>query len=209
MFRKMGLFGLSILLTLITFHQTSQVNAESSGKPEPIVRVENQQISDGNYTNLNARVDELKELEEGTIIVRFRYTGSSIMSLFSLSNTNLADSHFHLYITPTSVGSENRYEKPGEEKENIHIKATPVDLKEGNVHTLAMVVDKEKGYKYFLDGELIKKDTESPRKFLSNIYNPNNAQLGRTERASGGNPYLFSGISVFLKFTMNPFQKIH
>src|SRR5699024_3591206 len=101
-------------------------------------------ITDGQFTDLSSKVDQLKKLDEGTIIVRFRHTGSSVMSLFSLSNSDLADGHFHLYVTPDKVGSENRYEKPGDEQENIHITA-PANLKKGHVYTLAMRVDKDEG----------------------------------------------------------------
>ncbi|MYL46491.1 exo-alpha-sialidase [Virgibacillus halodenitrificans] len=175
----------------------------STSKTEPIVSVENEQIENGYFTNLNSEIDKLKGLEEGTIVVRFRYTGSSIMSLFSLSNSNLANGHFHLYISPSSIGSENRFQKPREPQENVHT-SVAANLKEGHVYTLAMVVDKEAGYKYFLDGELIKKDTKTPRKFLNNIFKPNSAQLGRTERAAGGNNYPFEGDIDFAKIYDKP-----
>lgn len=183
---------LSMIVTILVVTQVTGVSASSSEVVEPILRVENQRISNDYFTDLDDEIEQLKELDEGTIIVRFRHTGSSIMSLFSLSNKDLPDGHFHLYLSPTAVGSENRYEKPGEPKENIHIR-TEVTLKQDEVYTLAMVLDKNEGYKFFLDGELIIKDTQSPRKFLSNIYEPNSAQLGRTERAAGRNPYYFSG----------------
>lgn len=203
--RKLSILLLTVIMLFGSLFTSDWAYASSSSeKLEPILRVENQTIGDGKFTNLNAHIDQLKELDEGTIIARFRYTGSSIMSLFSLSNNNLDDGHFHLYISPSAVGSENRYSKSGEPKENIHV-STSTNLKKGNVYTLAMVVSKEEGYKYFLDGEIIKEDMESPRKFLSNIYNPDSAQLGRTERASGGNQYEFSGDIDFVEVYSEPF----
>ncbi|MCM3693783.1 sialidase family protein [Neobacillus niacini] len=193
----------SFLITIFVFGQDKYVSAMSSANtPDPILHVENQRIKDGYFTNLNNQVDQLKGMDEGTIIVRFQYTGSSIMSLFSLSNNQVSAGHFHLYITPSAIGSENRFEKPGETKTNVHVNAQ-VKLKENQVHTLAMVVDKEEGYKYFLDGELIKADTQTPRKFLSNIYAPNSSQLGRTERSSG-NQYPFNGNIDFVKVFNEP-----
>lgn len=190
----------SFILTIFIFGQDQLVSANI---PEPILAVENQIIKDGYNTNLNDQVDQLKEMDEGTIIVRFQYTGSSFMSLFSLSNNQVRDGHFHLYISPSAIGSENRYEKAGEPKTNVHVNAQ-VSLKEKEVHTLAMVMDKEEGYKYFLDGELIKHDEQSPRKFLNNIYEPNSSQLGRTERAAGGNQYPFNGNIDFVKIFNEP-----
>lgn len=167
--------------------------ASVASDPSLIFRSENQTINTGYYTNLNEHLNALKVLEEGTIVVKFKYTGSTIMSLFSLSNNNESDGHFHLYITPTVIGSENRYSKPGEPKVNTHVKTGAVKLTENEVHTVAMVVDKAKGYKFFLDGELVKSDTTSARKFMNNIYAPNSVKLGITERASGGNQYPFTG----------------
>ena len=198
--KRISMFIFSFLLTIFIFGQGNYVSAMSS--TDPILNVENQRIKDGYFTNLNNQVDTLKSMDEGTIVARFQYTGSSIMSLFSLSNNQVPDGHFHLYISPTSIGSENRFEKPGEAKKNVHVNAQ-VNLKENKVYTLAMVLDKEKGYKYFLDGELIKEDSQSPRLFLSNIYAPNSSQLGRTERSSG-NRYQFSGNIDFVKVFDEP-----
>lgn len=197
------MFIFSFLITIFGFGQDQYVSAASSADiPDPILQVENQRIQDGYFTNLNNEVDKLKVMDEGTIIVRFQYTGSSIMSLFSLSNNQVRDGHFHLYISPSAIGSENRFEKPGEPKTNVHVNAQ-VKLNENKVYTLAMVLDKEEGYKYFLDGELIKEDSESPRKFLSNIYAPNSSQLGRTERSTG-NQYPFNGNIDFVKVFNEP-----
>ncbi|WP_156291954.1 sialidase family protein [Oceanobacillus salinisoli] len=202
--KRIVLVLFAIVITLGTIPIESKGHAEASSEhPEPIIRVENETIGNGYFTDLNDEIDHLQQLDEGTIIVRFRYTGSSIMSLFSLSNSQLFDGHFHLYISPSAVGSENRYSKPGESKENIHVSAS-ANLEKGNVYTLAMVASKDEGYKYFLDGELIKEDADSPKKFLSNIYSPDSAQLGRTERASGGNPYEFSGDIDFAEIYSEP-----
>ncbi len=203
MLKKFPMFIFSFLITIFGFGQDQYVSAASSADiPDPILQVENQRIQDGYFTNLNNEVDKLKVMDEGTIIVRFQYTGSSIMSLFSLSNNQVRDGHFHLYISPSAIGSENRFEKPGEPKTNVHVNAQ-VKLNENKVYTLAMVLDKEEGYKYFLDGELIKEDSESPRKFLSNIYAPNSSQLGRTERSTG-NQYPFNGNIDFVKVFNEP-----
>ncbi|NQD67872.1 hypothetical protein HP456_18350, partial [Bacillus haikouensis] len=199
MVKKLSMLVFSLVLMLSSFGPDQFVSADM---PEPIVSVENQIIKDGYYTDLNDQVDQLKAIDEGTIIVRFQYTGSSIMSLFSLSNNQVRDGHFHLYISPSAIGSENRYQKAGAPKTNVHVR-TQVNVKENAVHTLAMVMDKEEGYKYFLDGELIKQDEQSPRKFLSTIHSPNSSQLGRTERAAG-NQYPFSGNIDFVKIYNEP-----
>ncbi|CQR47247.1 Sialidase A precursor [Paraliobacillus sp. PM-2] len=194
----------SIAVVLVNLSPSMEALAvEDSDLPEPILRVENERIGDGYFTNLNENVDDLKSLDEGTIIVRFRNTGSSIMSLFSLSNSDVRDGHFHMYVTPTTLGSENRLEKPDTAKENIHVHSN-AKLEVGAVHTVAMVVDKDKGYKYFVDGELIMEDTQSPVKFLSNIYQPDSAQLGRTDRAAGSNEYPFSGDIDFAEVYNQP-----
>lgn len=204
--KKFATIFLSIMMLAAMLPFTALANpAEQQEQVDPrlVLRAENQQIRNANFTNLNDKVDALKVLDEGTIVVRFRYTGSSIMSLFSLSNNTLPNGHFHLYISPSAIGSENRYEEPGKTASNTHVKAD-VTLKENEVHTLAMVVDKEAGYKYFLDGKLVKQDTTSARKFLSNIYAPNSSQLGRTERRAGSNNYPFNGEIDFAEVYSEP-----
>jgi sialidase-1 len=201
--KRFSVYLFSLLVSVFIFGQEKDVYAMSSADlPTPILHVENQRMNDANFTDLNHEVDKLNGMDEGTIVARFQYSGSSIMSIISLSNNQVQDGHFHLYISPSAIGSENRFEKPGEPKENIHVNAL-VNLKENKVYTLAMVLDKEEGYKYFLDGELIKEDSQSPRKFLSNIYAPNSSQLGRTERASG-NQYPFNGNIDFVKVFNEP-----
>src|SRR5690625_4237377 len=177
-------FVIPIVFIMLLLSFTSYSFASTSKTNDLILHEENKLIERDNFTNLDDKVDELKELDEGTIIVRFRYNDpGDVMSLFSLSNSDLSNSHFQVYVTPNAVGSENRYEKPGEPASNIHLKAD-VDLKENEVHTFAMVVDKDEGYKYYLNGNQVLHDTTTERKFMSNVYAPNSAQLGRTDRKS-------------------------
>lgn len=198
--KKSLLAFIIMILASVGIYGAKEVAANDK---DPILQVENQTITDNNFIDLNGEVEQLKDLDEGTIVVRFRSTGSSIMSLFSLSNNNVSDGHFHFYVSPSAIGSENRYEAPGEPKENIHITSDQANVKEGEVHTAAMVVDKEEGYKYYLDGELVEEDTQSPRKFLSDVYDPNSAYIGQTDRESGNN-YSFSGDIDFAKIYSAP-----
>lgn len=193
-------------MIFVIFPNGMSTYAESLTKDNPnlLFYEENQKIESGNFTNLNDKVDDLKALEEGTIIVRFRYYDKNdVMSLFSLSNNAQANGHFQVYITPSSIGSENRYQKPGEESSNVHVKAN-VNVKENAVHTLAMVMDKDEGYKYFLDGKLVLHDKNTKRTFMNNIYEPNSAQLGRTERAGNSNNYHFNGVIDFAEVYGTP-----
>ncbi|WP_240452224.1 sialidase family protein [Virgibacillus sp. YIM 98842] len=201
-FKKLIVFAfVGVILAFAGTTETAK--AETAGSVEPILHIENETITDDNFINLEHEVDQLKDLDEGTIVARFRSDGSSIMSLFSLSNNHVSDGHFHFYISSSGIGSENRYEAPGEPKENIHIISDHVDFEEGEVYTAAMVMDKEEGYKFFLDGELIKEDTDSPRRFLSHVYEPNSAFIGKTDRASGNN-YEFSGDIDFVEMYNEP-----
>lgn len=203
MLQRFLIFVTIILFAIVPgFETLKQVSAETIDQPEPVVEVNNKRITDSHFPNFNDQIDQLQELEEGTIITRFRHTGSSIMSLFSLSNSNLPDEHFHLYISPSSVGSENRFIDENGERHNIHVSSAET-LKEGHVYTLAMVVSKD-GYKYFLDGELIKEDKTSPVKFLNAIGDSDSAEVGRTKRSSGGNNYHFNGDIDFLEVYNEP-----
>jgi sialidase-1 len=191
------------LLFLSTLFLQAITPVTASEQPSPLLRYENVQISSGESKDLSSHVDELSSLEEGTIIIRFQYSGSSFMSLLSFSNNTLPDSHFHLYISPGTIGSENRYQGPDFPNTNIHTRTSSITLTENYVHTLALVVDKNQGYKYFLNGELVHSDQQSEVAFLDNIYNPNSIKLGKTERATG-NEYLFNGNIDFAEIYSTP-----
>lgn len=193
-------FSMIIILFATDASASSQIPFDAD---TPIIQEKNQQIYSNNFTNLDKKVNDLKKLEEGTIIVRFRYNSGDIMSLFSLSNSDLPNGHFNMYISPNSVGMENRYQGPDQPSSNTHIKAN-VHLKENEVHTVAMVVDKNEGYKIFLNGEQVLHDTKTERKFLNNIHAPNSAQLGRTVRSGNSNNYLFNGVIDFAEVYGKP-----
>ena len=204
--RAMSVFTVLCMIALFFVNDVSASTKSPVGDGSAlIIHEENQEIYQNNFTNLNSKIDELKELEEGTIIVRFRYNRvpRDVMSLFSLSNRDQPNGHFHVYVTPSVIGSENRYQGPDQPASNTHVRAN-VNLKANEVYTLAMVVDKSEGYKFFLDGELILHDTNTERKFMSNVYAPNSAQLGRTERAAGSNNYPFDGVIDFAEVYGKP-----
>ncbi|MDQ6422141.1 GDSL-type esterase/lipase family protein [Paenibacillus sp. LHD-117] len=179
------------------FAAVPAITATAETSPEPLFRADNLIVGPSAFPDFSDRVNDLKTLEEGTIIVKFKHTGSSIMSLFSLSNNTMPNGHFHLYVTPTSMGSENRFQQPGQTSSNTHVKADGLSLTAGQFHTVAMVADKDQGYKIFVDGSLVKHDITTPVKFLSNIYAPNSVRLGMTDRVQGSNEYPFTGEIAF------------
>lgn len=192
------------MMTMLLVFTTSVATSNAASKDaETIFHKENQIIRGENFTNLNKYLDELNQLEEGTIVIRFLYEGDGIMSLFSLSNNDMSNGHFHMYITPSTIGMENRYEEPGEQSKDIHVK-TNTTVKENQVHTLAMNVSTEDGYQFYLDGEEVLQDDTSDIAFLNNIYQPNTAELGRTDRAGNQNKYAFNGVIDFAEVYDQP-----
>ncbi|MGN7357434.1 sialidase domain-containing protein [Paenibacillus sp. SAF-054] len=203
--RKAKVVFLSLVVVLLLFPSTWLGGVSHAAETDDglVLRVENQQIRDGSYTNLNDKVNDLKGLQEGTIIVRFRYNAGNVMSLFSLSNRTLPNDHFHLYVTSSAIGIENRNQDNNNPGSNIHVKKD-IAIKANEVHTVAMVVDKKEGYKYFLDGELVLRDTTSDRQFMNRVYAPDSAQLGRTERPAGSNTYNLNGDIDFAEVYSKP-----
>ncbi|WP_162848455.1 GDSL-type esterase/lipase family protein [Paenibacillus nanensis] len=183
---------------------TPALTAMAAATAEPLFRAENLTIGPSSFPDFSDRVNDLKTLEQGTIIVKFKHTGTSIMTLFSLSNNTMPNGHFHLYVTPTAIGSENRFQQPGQTSSNTHVKADGLSLTSGQFHTVAMVADKDQGYKFFVDGSLVKHDTSSPVKFLSNIYAPNSVRLGMTDRAEGSFEYPLTGEIAFAEVYAEP-----
>src|SRR5690625_2300768 len=200
--RVISIFAMCFMVLLTLANDTSAYSIPSTSDEDSlIIHEENHMIPGKGFISLNDKLDELKELDEGTIIIRFRPESSSIMSLFSLSNNTLSNGHFHLYVTGSEIGIENRYEEPGKTSSNTHVKAN-VNVKQNEIHTLAVVVDKDEGYKFYLNGKLELHDTDTSRKYVNNIYAPNSARLGETER--NGNTYPFNGVIDFAEVYDTP-----
>src|SRR5699024_11260034 len=95
-------FTISVIFMMLLLSFTSHAFASTTSTTDDLIfHEENKLIEGNNFTNLNDKIDELKELDEGTIIVRFSYNNpGDVMSLFSLSNRDLSNGHFHVYVTP-------------------------------------------------------------------------------------------------------------
>lgn len=169
---------------------TEKVGSGSSVGVEPLVRVTDSKIGES-FFDLTDQVEELSQLDEGTIVARFIATDdlSGVHSLFSISNDEYPADYFSLYIRDGVIGSENRFNGPDEAGGNTHVVTDGLSLGLDQVHTLAMVVDADYGYKYYLDGELVLDEASDQVEFLSNIFEPNKSFVGQTARAEGENQY--------------------
>jgi sialidase-1 len=190
--KKLTAIFMSLLLILSLIPVYASASAGSSSSATPIFRVENKQMNNNNFVDLSEYLDELKTLEEGTIIARFIPSGTGIMSLFSLGNSTQANIHYNLYVSAGTVGFENRTTN------NLHVKKD-TNIATNEVHTVAVVTDPTAGHKIYLNGKLIVEDTTSDKRFLSAIPQSNNAKVGHTARAAGYNQYPFSGKIDFVE----------
>lgn len=172
----------SVVATGIAVAASLPVHASS----EPLIEKGFKELDGTSQYDLQDYVEELQYLEQGTIEVQFTYEAGSFMSLFSLSNSSMPDDHFHLYISPSIIGFENRHSESGD----VHLSADGFNFEEEYVHTLAISVDET--YMMYLNGEEILLDEDTKPAFLSRIENPDSAYLGKTERSSG-NEYELDG----------------
>lgn len=148
--------------------------------------------SNSEVVDISNKVEELKSLEEGTIIARFKENNDNLSSLIGISNKNKNNSHFHLYKSGGKVGVEIRDEDTGLNK---HIYGDAA-LNKG-FNTVAFKVEKDKSYSLYLNGTLIKKENTNDTKFLSDISELNSAFIGKTQRVNG-NQYIFNGDIDFI-----------
>ncbi|WP_052356664.1 sialidase domain-containing protein [[Clostridium] dakarense] len=176
------------------FASISEVNIYKQVKEaNKIESYENIRIdSNSKVVDISDKIDELKNLEEGTIVARFKGSNKNLASLIGISNKNRYSSHFHLYKSGAKVGVEIRNESTGLNK---HISGDSV-LNEG-FNTIAFKVEKDKSYSLYLNGKLIKKEETNDTKFLSDIAGINSAFIGKTPRLSG-NQYIFNGDIDFI-----------
>lgn len=176
------------------FASVSEVNIyKQSKEANKIKSYENIRIaSNSQAVDISDKIDELKNLEEGTIVARFNGSNKNLASLIGISNKNRDYSHFHLYKSGAKVGVEIRNESTGLNK---HIFGDAV-LNEG-FNTIAFKVEKDKSYTLYLNGKLIKKENANDTKFLSDIVGINSAFIGKTPRLTG-NQYPFNGDIDFI-----------
>ena len=171
----------------------SEVNIYKQVKEgNKIVNQENLRINSSNdIVNISDKIEELKTLEEGTIVARFR-GDDELDSLIGISNSTKNATHFHMYKSGGKVGVEIRDEQKGINK---HIYADAV-LNKG-FNTMAFKVEKDKSYSIYLNGTLIKEEASNDTKFLSDITGLNTAFIGKTPRSTG-NQYEFRGDIDFI-----------
>ncbi|RDY28492.1 exo-alpha-sialidase [Romboutsia weinsteinii] len=142
--------------------------------------------------DISDKIEELKTLEEGTIVARFKGNDDNLSSLIGISNNSKSSTHFHLYKSGGRVGVEIRDEAS---KLNKHIYAD-VTLNKG-FNTVAFKVEKDKSYSLYLNGKLVKTENTNDTKFLKDISGLNSAYLGKTPRLTG-NQYPFTGDIDFI-----------
>lgn len=144
-----------------------------------------------------AEVAAMAALDFGTIVAEFTPSQlSSVHSLIGVSNNEdgQQNSHFHLYVASGCLGYEIRRQEGGDFEKS----AASVSMDVNKKHIVAFVASSEGGYKLFYDGELVQliSPNEYPSTgygFISSISGINSGYIGKTDRGSGGNPYLFYG----------------
>lgn len=133
-------------------------------------------------------INNLKQLESASIVIRYKNTNTGIGSLFSISDPTKVNSHFHIYEYNNVIGFEYR------NNDNPKYAATGAVFG-GETNTIAFKAEKGVGYKLFANGEvkasLNKSGTDY--QFLKNIPALNTAYLGKTKRSNNVDSYPFTG----------------
>lgn len=120
---------------------------EATEAPLKLVSSENLQINNGVGGDLTDRLENVLRIGEGTAIIRFQATNSGLQSLFSISNNNKANEHFHVYINSGQVGYELR-----KQSGNVSTGVVNKTLNKG-INTIAFKAEKNSGYSIYLNGE--------------------------------------------------------
>lgn len=154
--------------------------------------------SNSDVVDISDKLDKLKNLEEGTIVARFKGNNDGLASLIGISNKDQNNTHFHLYKSGGKVGVEIRNESTGLNK---HIYGEG-SINEG-FNTVAFKVEKDKSYSLYLNGTLVKTEKSNDTKFLNDIVGLNSAFIGKTPRLSG-NQYIFNGDIDFIDIYNEP-----
>lgn len=176
----------------------AEVNVYSQvSKASTLVEYDNLRITNGNGGDKSQDISKINKLEEGTIVARFDAKATGLQSIFSVSNNTKNNGHFHIYIADGKVGYEIRYDN-GTTTNNLSTGSANASLNSG-INTIAFKVEKNIGYSIFLNGEKILNTNASETKFLSDLFELNSINVGKTDRADGGNEYLFTGDVDFVQ----------
>lgn len=171
---------------------------EVADTPVKLAESNNKVINNGNGGNYEGDISEISLLEEGTAIIRFTNNGSGIQSLFSISNNERTNEHFHVYINGGAIGYEVR-----KQSGNLATGSVNKALNAG-INTIAFKAEKGKGYSIYLNGEKILTSSSTTANFLSTLEGLNTLSLGKTDRPSGSNEYNFTGEIDFFQLYSKP-----
>ena len=171
---------------------------EATEAPLKLVSSENLQINNGVGGDLTDRLENVLRIGEGTAIIRFQATNSGLQSLFSISNNNKANEHFHVYINSGQVGYELR-----KQSGNVSTGVVNKTLNKG-INTIAFKAEKNSGYSIYLNGEKVLENTVATANFLESLDDANTLKLGTTDRSTGSNEYNFTGKIDFFEFYDQP-----
>lgn len=173
------------------------INIEDEKQDHRVINKNNLRIKEKNdVINLNENINNIKNLDEGTIIVRFKSNKEGLQSLFSVSNDRVKHGYLSLYIKQDTVGFELKTQSQEGNTDagtiNLQHQYAGVKLNEG-FNTIALKVDKSYGYKLFINGELLKDIKDNNVHFLKDIENSNSIAIGGLDRYSAKGSWLFNG----------------
>lgn len=146
--------------------------------------------------SLEAYVDALKDMSEGSVTVRYKLTDASVnipSALFSVSNGTYTNSYTSFYITPSTgtVGYEVRTQNSSSTSNVNTGSAAIANAKNTNWHTLTYTFS-DSGTKIYFDGAKVLENTSHG--FLSSTEGVAYANLGCTYRtSSNAKAYPFTG----------------
>lgn len=136
--------------------------------------------------NIGLEVEDVKNLEQGTIIMRFdNKGGTAFQSLLSFSNNTQDRERFYLYITANNRIGFERQSADG----NKSYYASNLTLNEGD-NTIALKVEKNVGYSIFVNGVKALTQADTATKFIKGISGLNSVNIGKSDRATlNENPF--------------------
>lgn len=151
----------------------------------------NVELEDTNHTGVLIPEDkrnEMKTLEEGTIITQFYTSSGGPSSIISLTNTTSSQDYFQVFVTSRSLGISMRVH-------DDKISQTNLTLENNKLYNLAIKADKNFGYKFFLNGQKIYEEQVSTDnyRFMHSIVGVTEARIGYNNRNSSYGQYRFLG----------------
>ncbi|MDM8157965.1 discoidin domain-containing protein [Amedibacillus dolichus] len=167
---------------------------------DTVYTYQNAYYADASVTHINdsANINDVKDLSEGSITIRYRLneSASGPMMLYSVSDSTQARKYLGFYVNPTSneIGFDHQgYSGYNFAGKTLDLNNYNVSVNDTNWHTIT-VTKADDAIRFYLDGRYLDQYTAGVTSgFWNTVDNANSIGIGFVDRSEGNSEMPLSG----------------